>query len=151
MGNINNTVNMLCYFMFCRSTFSPIFSSGKLRKMTPLLQEINKKMYNYVLTLAKSEETFETKDLAGKFSLDGIATCAFGVEAGSFDDEEPEFLVRAKNVFKFTKSTFPKLFLSTLSPNLIRKLAVSVGLEEKVIVWETETGRILSTLKGHTD
>ena len=84
-------------------------------------------MYNYVLKLAKSEETFETKDLAEKFSLDGIATCAFGIESGSFNDETPEFPIRAKNVFKFTKSTFPKLFLSTLSLNVVIKTAASVG------------------------
>ena len=60
--------------------------------MTPLLQVISFKMNEHVSNLARSGDAFETKDLAGKFSLDGLASCAFGVENGSFDEKESEFL-----------------------------------------------------------
>merc|ERR1719322_236235 len=56
-----------------RSTFSPIFTSGKLRMMTPLLQEVNKKMKEFVSKLADSDSIFETKDLVGRYSIDGLA------------------------------------------------------------------------------
>ena len=91
-------------------------------------------MYDHVLKLAQSEEAFETKDLAGKFSLDGLATCAFGVETGSFDEEEGEFLNHAKNVFKITKELLPRMILSTITPNIVKKAAASVGLE-KPFTW----------------
>ena len=122
---------VLCLY---RTTFSPIFSSGKLRKMTPLLQAITKKMYNHVLKLAKSEEAFETKELTGKFTLDGLATSIFGVEAGSFNEEEGEFLTHAKNVFQFDKSSWLRVFLCTLSPTFVKKAAVSIGLG-KLFTW----------------
>merc|ERR1712076_260083 len=43
-----------------RSTFSPIFTSGKLRMMTPLLWEVNKNMNSYVSKLADAGSIFET-------------------------------------------------------------------------------------------
>merc|ERR1712079_452597 len=117
-----------------RSTFSPVFSSGKLRQMTPFLQATSKKMHTHVSKFAESGEEFETKTLMGKFSLDGLATCAFGVEAGSFDDEEGEFLLHAKNVFKLEKSLILKMILSMTCPTIVKKAAASLGWE-KIFSW----------------
>ena len=85
-------------------------------------------MYNHVLKLSESKEAFETNDLAGKFSLDSITSCAFGVETGSFDGKDSEFLNHAKNIFKFTKSTVPKMILSNLTPNIVKKAAFALGI-----------------------
>ena len=95
--------------------------------MTPLLQEISRKMHRYVLKLAKSDEAFETKDLGGKFSLDGLASCAFGVETGSFDDNESEFLHHGSQVFKFSGKTILKFISSALVPTFIKKAATGLG------------------------
>ena len=110
-----------------RATFSPIFTSGKLRKMTPLLQVISCKMNEHVSNLARSGDAFETKDLAGKFSLDGLASCAFGVETGSFDEKESEFLRHGKNVFKFSGIVILKSLLSGIIPTPIKKAATRLG------------------------
>ena len=133
-------------FLFAfRSTFSPIFTSGKLRKMVPLLQQINSKMNAYVSKLAKNEVEFETRSLTGKYSVDGLASCAFGVEAGSFDDENSEFFLHAKGAFGILtqeedpnkkKSLLEKItrvfriiriVTSFLIPNVIKKAAAMFG------------------------
>ena len=96
--------------------------------MTPLLQEINKKMNNYLSQLADSQEIFETKEVCGKFVLDGLASCAFGVETGSFDDDS-EFLSHAKKVFGgFSGFSFLKLLYLPLTPNIIKKAAAKLGI-----------------------
>merc|ERR1712038_957334 len=95
--------------------------------MTPLLRAINKKMNDYVLKFAQSQTPFETKDLAGKFSLDGLASCAFGVETGSFDEKESEFLRHGKNVFKFSGAVILKSILSGIIPTPIKKAATRLG------------------------
>ena len=96
--------------------------------MTPLLQAISRKMHGHVLKLAESDEAFETKDLAGKFSLDGLASCAFGVETGSFDDEKSEFLHHGKNVFKFTGKVILKMLMMGITPNFFKKAVTGLGL-----------------------
>ena len=85
-------------------------------------------MHTHVMGLAKTAEAFETKDLGGKFSLDGLASCAFGVDTGSFDGTESEFLHHGKNVFKFDGKTFLKMVLSQLVPNVVKKTAYHLGL-----------------------
>ena len=121
-------MKLSCYnFSDFRATFSPIFTSGKLRKMTPLLQVISSKMNEHVSNLARSGDAFETKDLAGKFSLDGLASCAFGVETGSFDEKESEFLRHGKNVFKFSGAVILKSILSGIIPTPIKKAATRLG------------------------
>ena len=109
-----------------------MFSSGKLRKMTPLLQEINRKTEEHILSLARSGEAFETKELGGKFSVDGLASCAFGVETGSFDGEDSEFLYHAKNVFKFDGMKFLKIVLGSMTPNFLKKIITNLGIGNAV-------------------
>jgi cytochrome P450 len=114
--------------IFFRATFSPVFTSGKLRQMTPLLQAISRKMHGHVLNLAESNKPFETKELGGKFSIDAIASCAFGVETGSFGNTESEFLRHSRELFIFDKFTFPKILLSQMTPNVIKRAAASLNL-----------------------
>ena len=97
--------------------------------MTPLLQAVSRKMHSHVLNLAKTGEAFETKDLGGKFSLDGLASCAFGVETGSFDNADSEFLQHGKNVFKFDGKVFLRMVISqAMLPNIAKKIFHNLGL-----------------------
>ena len=91
-------------------------------------------MDTYVKSLAEAGEAFETKDLTGRFSLDGLATSAFGVEAGSFNEEESEFLKHAKAVFKPTKWMFPQLILGAFTPNFVKKVATTLGFGQ-IFTW----------------
>ena len=83
-------------------------------------------MHSHVLNLAKTGEAFETKDLGGKFSLDGLASCAFGVETGSFDNADSEFLQHSKNVFKFDGKIFLRMLISQAITNKIFKEIIGV-------------------------
>lgn len=50
---------------------------------------------------AGGESTFEFKDLARKFTVDVIATCAFGIEVNSFKNPENDFIRVASKVANF--------------------------------------------------
>lgn len=47
------------------------------------------------------ESTFEFKDLARKFTVDVIATCAFGIEVNSFSNPKNDFIRLAAKVANF--------------------------------------------------
>ena len=85
-----------------RSTFSPVFTSGKLKKMLPLLEEINDNLDSYIKQSMRPGEDIDLKELMGKFSMDAIASCAFGVDSGSFKNRtsETEFVRVAKMFFE---------------------------------------------------
>ena len=100
--------------------------------MTPLLKAVSKKMHAYLGDIADSQEIFETKNLCGRFSIDGLASCAFGVDAKAFDEGPTEFLHHSQNAFKVGKIAMFKLVFAEVLPNVLKKIAVSLGLQDMV-------------------
>merc|ERR1719471_2366325 len=54
-------------------------------------------------TKAKLGEEFELKDVFGKFSLDALASSAFGVDGESFKNKDSKFVKSAARIFEQTK------------------------------------------------
>merc|ERR1719186_2546723 len=71
-----------------RSTFSPIFTSGKMKIMFKFIDNISKNLLEEFDKATAVEEGVELKEIFGKFSMDTIASCAFGVDAESFSNKE---------------------------------------------------------------
>ena len=47
------------------------------------------------------DKVIDMRDALGKYSMDTIASCAFGVHAESFTDEESKFVDNAKQIFRY--------------------------------------------------
>jgi len=56
-------------------------------------------LIRYMDKYSESSEDLELKDVLGKYSMDTIASCAFGVDAQSFTNDKSLFAKYAKNVF----------------------------------------------------
>jgi len=82
-----------------RSTFTPIFTSGKMKLMFKLIEETSQLLTNELSERAKVGEEFELKDTFGKFSIDALASCAFAVNAQSFTNPKSVFVKHAADVF----------------------------------------------------
>ncbi len=92
-----------------RSTLSPAFTGLKMRQMFEFVVAVSRQTADTLKQQGVSEEV-EFKDLAMKFTVDNIASCAFGIEVNSFKDPDNSFQVIAqdfanfgnfKNVLKF--------------------------------------------------
>jgi len=79
-----------------RSMVSPIFTTGKLKLMYPLLIKVSEQMENYVSINANQE--IDSKDLFFKFALDGIATAGFGIDINTFKDPKNIFCRMVKEI-----------------------------------------------------
>ena len=62
----------------------------------------------------KQNEDFEIKELMGKFTMDTIASCAFGVDAQSFNSQTSPFVQNAMNFQKMTGIESLKVALASL-------------------------------------
>jgi len=82
-----------------RVTFSPIFTSGKLKIMMRLVKQISDSLVDDIAVDAKSGQDFELKEKCGKFSMDAIASCAFGVDPESFKNNDSIFVKNAARLF----------------------------------------------------
>ena len=104
--------------------------------MMPLIKVLNSKIEDNLSEYASNGEMFELKHETGKYSMDAISSCGFGVDAGSLASggKDSEFVRYAKQIFDLTPWNFI-LFLVVLpffnmTPFLVRarKLLVTSGI-----------------------
>ncbi len=75
--------------------------------MMTFINDISSRLAKEVTSAAEDGTVIDLKDKFGKFSMDTIASCAFGVDAGSFNEGESIFVQNARRVFKrFTFSAY---------------------------------------------
>ncbi|XP_037040256.1 cytochrome P450 6A1-like [Bradysia coprophila] len=76
-----------------RGKLSPIFTSGKLKGMYPIIRDCAKTLQDYLVN--KTENTkqfeFESRDLFARFTTNVISSVAFGIENDCINDRENIF------------------------------------------------------------
>ena len=99
-----------------RSTFSPIFTSGKMKAMMVFMDETCSQLMNGIDEYAKTNEAFELKEMLGKYSMDTIASCAFGVNAEAFSNKQSKFVEYASHIFEQRLIDMVKLAVAVFLP-----------------------------------
>ena len=79
---------------------TPDYNAGKMKAMMVFINETGNRLITTMDKLAESGEDFETKHVLGKFSMDTIASCAFGVDAKVHETEDSIFVKYAGELFK---------------------------------------------------
>ncbi|XP_066591318.1 cytochrome P450 6B7-like [Prorops nasuta] len=98
-----------------RIKLSPTFTSGKIKEMYHLMVECSKKLEDYMAKDIPFSKDIECRDLLGKFTMEIIGSCAFGINVNALSNEENEFLLNSKLFFvrgvrKRAAQNFPKLY-----------------------------------------
>ena len=116
-----------------RSTFSPIFTSGKMKGMMGLLQEKCDKLIECMDVFASTNEDFELRTLLGKYSMDTIASCAFGFNAQSFENDNSPFALYAKNILTLDFKQMMKMVIAffPMGNSLMNIMGISVFAEKE--------------------
>ncbi|CAB3381551.1 Hypothetical predicted protein [Cloeon dipterum] len=113
-----------------RSISTPIFSSGKIKAMSHLVSKCAAQMCQYLdefVIGGESNGEVEAKELFGRFTLDVIGACAFGVQCDSLQNPDAEFVQIMSKFNEMSMSVRLRLFTSLLifgSPRLARLLNV---------------------------
>ncbi|KAH8410249.1 hypothetical protein KR009_010074, partial [Drosophila setifemur] len=81
-----------------RAKISPVFTSGKIKQMYPLMTKIGTNLEASAERLG-SGSVVQIKDLCARFTTDLIATIAFGVEANALQNAKSEFFHYNKAIF----------------------------------------------------
>ena len=119
-----------------RSTFTPIFTSGKMRAMLIFMQESCNQLLYGIEEYAKSNEPFELKEMLGKYSMDTIASCAFGVNAESFTNKKSKFVEYAGQIFEQRLTSMLRIVLAMIPGGL--KIMRTFKISAMPFVKETE-------------
>ncbi|XP_076029885.1 cytochrome P450 6k1-like [Oratosquilla oratoria] len=97
-----------------RAVLTPAFTSGKFEGLLPLLDAKCKKLVHWCLS-QNSEGLLEVTTMFNRFTVDGIATCIFGVDPSSLENEDDQF---AKTVLSVVED-----LVTTKSVNFTAMLA----------------------------
>ncbi|XP_058242995.1 thromboxane-A synthase isoform X2 [Hemibagrus wyckioides] len=85
-----------------RSILTPSFSAARMKEMVPLIHEAAETLLKNLKTYAESEETFNIQRCFGCFSMDVIASVAFGMRVDSQNNPSDPFVHYASKFFAFT-------------------------------------------------
>ncbi|XP_069984915.1 cytochrome P450 9e2 isoform X1 [Penaeus vannamei] len=131
-----------------RAIMSPTFSSGKMKGMFPLVCEKADAFVAFSLNDSRGKPYVDMKFNFGRFTIDTIASCAFGIECNSLVDEDAEFPKRADKIFEATPFDILKfLFMNTL-PSLAKLLNLRFTHPEADFLEEVVRHTIKERLKG---
>lgn len=104
------------HWRFMRNTLLPTFSSGKMRKMDPLLRVKYKLLLDSLKTNADEGKPIDFKQTFGAYTMDVIASLGFGMDINSQTNPDNLFVTYTKELMNFSLS--PLTILLVLIPKL---------------------------------
>ena len=113
-----------------RAVMTPTFSSGKMRSMFHLICEKADLLVSFSLMKAGNNMPVNIKDMFGRYTMDTIASCAFGIECNSLSDSKPVFAEKAERFFNASGLRAIKMTLMITLPKLHNFLGFKVDVPE---------------------
>ncbi|XP_076642889.1 putative cytochrome P450 6a14 [Halictus rubicundus] len=105
-----------------RMRLSPVFTSGKLKDMFPLVIQCGEHLEKYLDIVIKKGEPVECRELAAKFTTDVIGTCAFGIDMNALADEESEFRRMGREIFTPSWQQILRETMKQFVPSIYKRL-----------------------------
>ncbi|XP_030221068.1 thromboxane-A synthase isoform X1 [Gadus morhua] len=104
-----------------RSVLTPSFSSAKMREMVPLINTATDVLMNNLDAHAESGAAFDFHRCSGCFTMDVIASVAFGTQLDSQSNPDDPFVHNGQKFFGFTFFK-PIILVSMMFPFLLTLL-----------------------------
>ena len=82
-----------------RAKISPVFSSGKMKMMLPLMKECASDLVVYLEK--HNNEEIDVRNMSKKYAVDIISSCAFGINAYCLKEENSKILEVATKLVDF--------------------------------------------------
>ncbi|XP_017069222.1 cytochrome P450 6g1 isoform X1 [Drosophila eugracilis] len=110
-----------------RTKLTPVFTSGKVKQMYTLMQEIGNDLEAALERHGENSSgkyITEIKEICAQFSTDSIATIAFGIRANSLQNPNAEFRNYGRKLFTFTISRAKDFFVAFFLPKLVSLMRI---------------------------
>ncbi|EDW60585.1 cytochrome P450 6g1-like [Drosophila virilis] len=134
-----------------RSKLTPVFTSGKVKQMYPLMVEIAEDLESHLARHRPAQGTeyiTEVKDICARFTTDSIATIAFGVRANSLANPEAEFRNQGRKVLGASLSRSKDYFVAFFMPKLVSLLRIKFFTEEYSNFIRNTINHVMSEREG---
>ncbi|XP_033752180.1 cytochrome P450 3A2-like isoform X2 [Pecten maximus] len=130
-----------------RSVITPTFSTSKLRKMVPLVQEACDTLVRTCRNSMVNGDggQVEMRRLFGGFTMDVISSTAFGIHVDSQGNPNDLFVTHAKKIFDISLAS-PAVLMIILFPSfkpLFRKMGASIFPKDSMAYFRKLTTQLL--------
>lgn len=107
-----------------REKVTPVFTSGKIRSMTPTILKIAERLVDVISNEIKINSELDMKEWLARFTTDVIGSCAFGLECNSIDDPNAEFRTMGRSFLD--NFNFLKIFFAQNFPRFSRAIHLTI-------------------------
>ena len=132
-----------------RTIITPTFTSGKMKKMYPLIRECLNDFMSHLEPLAKERKDINAKDMFGNYTMDVIATCAFGTKTDIHNELDSPFVANARKAF--SPNILKLIMFLTLPVSLLKTLKIGQGSSEARDFFLNTLRQILEKRRNRTD
>lgn len=115
-----------------RMHMSPVFTSGKLKGTFALILECTKQLEASLEKLLAKGEPIEVRDLAARYTIDVIGSCAFGIETNSLSETENEFMRAGRQIFATNFYKILRIRILQILPWLHRLISYAWPIDKNV-------------------
>ncbi|XP_023934973.2 cytochrome P450 6B5-like [Bicyclus anynana] len=112
-----------------RQNLTPLYSSSKIKGMFYLIQNCAKQLEELLEEETKYSQDVDAKVLLGKFTMDAITSCVFGINSDIMKKETSStnpFSVLGSKIFDRSKIAGIKLYFRQMWPALFYALRLSI-------------------------
>lgn len=107
-----------------REKVSPVFTSGKIRYMTPTVLTVAQRLVDALSEEIKIDSDLDIKEWLARFTTDVIGTCAFGLECNSIENPNAEFRKMGREILEVFN--FVKIFIGQNFPRFSRAIHMKI-------------------------
>ncbi|KAK7789576.1 hypothetical protein R5R35_007509 [Gryllus longicercus] len=139
---------------YLRINVSPLFTSGKMKKMFHLVVKCDEQMVEYINKAYEKEKnvTLDLKEVTAKCTTDVISSCVFGINSNSLADPKAEFREFGKKTFEYTFSRGLEVIVFFFAPFLVKYFKLSFFQKDaatflRKVFWDTIKAREESKTK----
>nr|QCI55729.1 cytochrome P450 CYP6AY1v2 [Nilaparvata lugens] len=122
-----------------RQKISPVFTSGKLKAMFPLLETCSSQLSNYIESALGEQDSslLEMRDVMAGFTTDVIGSVAFGLHFNSFTEKESDFQLMGRRVLDSSQTSVITKAIRVFFPQLFHFLRLRTFPEEIATFFQT--------------
>ncbi|KAK9496564.1 hypothetical protein O3M35_013154 [Rhynocoris fuscipes] len=109
-----------------RYKLSPLFSTTKLKTMYGSMAECSQSLTS-ILDQIQEKEDIDLKEYLGRFAMDVIGSCAYGIDAKNLSEPDNEFRKMGKKSFEPDRLQMLKFAIIMCAPKLAKLLRISLA------------------------
>ncbi|XP_054288640.1 probable cytochrome P450 6a13 [Macrosteles quadrilineatus] len=109
-----------------RSKLTPTFTSGKMKLMFQLMEKCSEQLKEQIESEIEKNSTIDAKNLLARFTLEIIASCAFGIETNAIADQNTEFYRIFGKTMKTNMLRYIRRIFLVVFPGLISLLRINL-------------------------